>query len=710
MMCGGALSWRKLGLVAIVLALGLGMWPPAASADASPIAVDVARSVGIDFVHAPARSELPRYPDMIGGGACWGDHDQDGLMDLYLPNTWGPTGEERSRLYHNMGPDGDGWRFTDVSEKQGVALAGMGQGCTWGDYDNDGWPDLFVTFAVMADSARGHTLLRNLGDGRGFEDVTLEVGMDLEATSAGEPLCLAHHRAPDDTERSLCFGVSAAWLDHDLDGDLDLYVGNYVDVPHGACRYTSLPNPVTCQGQRNHLWRNDGGIFHEIGMVAGVAYNSEPSGGRTLGVVATDIDGDTWPDIYTANDYDANGLFINERDGTFREVALDLGVAARGHTFVEENGHRAGMGIDAQDIDDDGRVDLLSTHLKGQYDAIYLGTGKAGSPAWKEIAEDSDALTTVAKAQSRWGGGFIDLDLDGRKDYFVVGGHQYNHEPGAVHLARQTDDGLELLTAPEWPYGEDSPDAWRNHRSAAYADYDNDGDLDLLVGVLETRRGDIDDRRPRLLRFDVAGADGPRSVRVVLEGTDSGRDAFGAHVIVETDDGRRQHMWKTSGASYGSGHDPRLLFGLGDQARGTVTVVWPGGSEQGPVAFDLGDAPTQTVRVVEENTRPPAMPAWTTLGDDGVLRWAKSLAVDFAAYRVYDGNAIVAELDDRDTTTFDATGEGPYRVTVVDTGGFESTERTDLSDGSFAALPGIGPSHGLMAGLAAACLLLRRRR
>ncbi|MBW3581530.1 MAG: CRTAC1 family protein [Euryarchaeota archaeon] len=704
--------WRAGWAITIVLGIAV---PVAGATDApTPLAVDVTEDVGIGFVHAPSRSDLPRFPDYMGGGACWGDYDGDGRMDLYLPDMLGPSGTERSTLYRNAGPDDEGtWRFEDVTETQAVDLQGMGLGCVWGDYDNDGWPDLFVTFATMADSARGHTLLRNLGDGRGFEDVTRAVGMDLQAADE-DPPCLAMHRTADGEVRTLCFGVSAAWLDFDLDGDLDLYVGNYVEIPHGACRFTSFPNPLSCQGQPNHLWQNDGdGTFTEIGREAGVAFNSDRSGGRTLGVVATDVDGDTWPDIYVANDFDANALFLNQRDGTFREVARDRGVAATGHTFKEENGHRAGMGVDAQDLDGDGLVDLLSTHLRDQYDSVYLGGRDGRKAVWSEVADESAALGTIARSISRWGGGFVDLDLDGHKDYLVVAGNQYNQDPGPVHLARQVDGELVLEEAPRWPFGEDSPDSWRNHRGAAFADYDDDGDMDVLVGVLPTKGEDTPEPRPRLLRFDivdhatsVAQNSGPHFLRIVLIGTDSTRDGFGTHVRVETADGHVQHLWKTSGASYGSGHDSRLLFGLGDETRGTVTVTWPGGKVQGLLGFDLGEATGNTLRTVEKNTDPPAAPTWTEHGDDGILRWGRSMAADFSAYRVYDGADLLAEVDDRAATSLAVEGTGPFRVTVVDTAGHESGDE----EGPFAALPMTGLPHVVLAMCALVIAARRSRR
>lgn len=691
----------------------LAPWLGSAAAAPQVLATDVAEEAGLDFVHAPARMEVARFPDFTGGGACWGDHDQDGRLDLFLPDGLGPSGEERSRLYQNDGPDYEGvWRFRDVTDENGIDLSGIGQGCVWGDYDNDGRQDLFVTFATMAGSPQGHTLLRNLGPGRGFEDVTVAAGMDLKHQEEERASCRAVHRSSDGSFLPLCFGVSAAWLDFDLDGDLDLYVGNYVEVPHGNCRYTAFPNPTSCQGQANHLWRNEGdGTFIEIGLDAGVAYNSDRSGGRTLGVVATDIDGDGWPDLYAANDYDANALYLNRHDGTFGEVAVARGVDATGNTFLDDSRHRAGMGIDAQDLDDDGDIDLLSTHLRGQYDAVYMGEQKGGTMVWEEVAGDSDALTTIARTESRWGGGFVDLDLDGWKDYLVVAGHQYNHAPGPIHLARQEEGRFALLEAPEWPFGEDAPDAWRNHRGAAFADYDDDGDMDVLVGVLRTVDRDDLPARPRLLRFDVVRetgtgrAEGPHYLRVVLEGTDATRDAYGAHVLVETTDGQRQHLWRSSGGSYGSGHDPRLLFGLGQRTEGTVTVTWPGGHTQGPVPFDVSGTTGTTLHLVEENRRPPPMPAWVEEADDGTLRWGRSMAADFAAYRVYADGALVAERTERDTTQLSVEGPGPYRVTVVDTAGHESVEHVGAD---VAALPGFGLSHLVVCGVLLVAVASRR--
>ncbi|MBW3581519.1 MAG: VCBS repeat-containing protein [Euryarchaeota archaeon] len=652
---------------------------PAVSAEegAFVLARDVIDDSGIGFTQAPNRLGPPEpdieppvyqvFQETTTGGACWGDYDVDGRLDLFVTDSYGPEDEGHGRLYRNLGREADGVvRFADVTEAQGVLVKGIGQGCVWGDYDNDGWPDLFLTFSAVDYALQTNVLFHNKGDGTGFEDVSETAGVSGDADDRDSDWSCNAKIKTDDGFLNKCWSMSAAWIDYDLDGDLDLYVGNYVDESGSACTENPFPNPILCNGQPNRMYRNDGGHrFTEVGGLLQVDTNREATFGRSLGVVATDIDGDTLPDIYVANDFDANGLYLRNRIGNFRNVgsALEvdgLGEKLRGTTLY---GHRAGMGIDAADYNNDGAVDLVTTHLRAQYDAVYLASEPG---AWHDVGNRSATLREIAWSISRWGGGFVDLDRDGWKDYLAVSGHQFSSRPGPVSLAINRmgeagvprtaeevlvsdEDTWRLATAPYWPFGNDSVESWHNHRGAAFADYDDDGDMDLFVTALESHKAGLG--RPKLLRFDALGAepevdhpDNPardsRWLRVTLEGTDNARDAIGAKVQVITGDGSSQWQWRSSGASYGGNNDPRLLFALGGETRGEVVVTWPGKPDAPQtLPFDLGSDKGRTLHIVEVESAPPARPEWRgePVSESDALRlsWSMNQAVDFAHHKVY---------------------------------------------------------------------------
>lgn len=704
------------------------------------LARDAIEGSGIDFVHAGHRVDrYQAFAETTMGGACWGDYDADGDVDLFVPDSLGPDDEGRSRLYRNDGPGPEGThRFTDVTEDAVPDRPGMAQGCVWGDYDADGHLDLFVTYVVADYSFQGPVLYRNI-DGARFEDVTEEAGISGDA---GDPdsdeACLAQAEDDDGDLHGLCFTVAAAWLDYDLDGDLDLYLGNYVNHPEGSCSDARSPNPILCTGQPNRLFRNEAdGTFTEVGRSAKADVNGEVTKGRSLGIVATDINGDSWPDIYVANDFDANALYLSMKNGVFSQASFHSNSDGIGPRINKGVHHRAGMGLDATDLDNDGRVDLLSTHLGMQYDAVLLARHDEDKLYWEEVADNSSGVEAMARTVSRWGGGFTDFDLDGHKDIFAVSGHQYAEIPGPMTLLMREDGDYIAQTAPHWPFGNDTTESHRNYRGAAIADYDDDGDMDLFLTALEDKEGP---GIPRLLAFHTADTTGMGAhpdnpgrghhwLRIALEATDSARAAIGAHVAVTLEDGTTVHEWMKSGGSYANDNDPRLLLGLGDQSKGEVTIVWPGGTRDGPHPFDLEDRPGTTLHFVEPNERPPVPARWTADAEPEngavTVRWAGTHVPDFAAYKVYLGHgrvepgrtgledAEVFTFEDRDTheATIPVPGGGDVwlRTTVVDKDGFESApsgfERLTIEDNFLPV-----PSGLLVAMLAVAVIAIARRR
>jgi len=510
----------------------------------APIAVrfaDVAQQAGIDFIHDNAASPEKFLIETMGSGAAWLDFDKDGFLDAYLVNSaatevYKPSKPLRSVLYRN---NGDG-TFEDVTATAGVGAAGLfGMGVAAGDFDNDGDTDLFV-----AGYARS-ILYRNNGDGT-FEDVTAKAGV-------GNPRK---------------WGSSAAWFDYDNDGRLDLVIANYLDwSPEnnlfcGEQRrgYRSYCHPNKYRGQPATLYRNQGdGTFEDVSGKSGIGQLP----GNGLGVVCFDYDDDGWMDVFVANDSMQNFLFHNRGDGTFEEVSLPAGVA-----YGENGEAEAGMGTDAADIDGDGRLDLYLTHLDFEFDRLYRNTSDGAfedTTFRAKLGYDSFQV-------SGFGVRFVDYDNDGRRDIFTVNGHvldniQLYHaetayaEPKMVY--RNVGGTFENTTERL------GPDVLRARvsRAAAFGDYDNDGDLDVLV----SNNG----QAAELLRND--GGNTNHWVQIHLIGAASNRDGVGARVTVVAGD-LTQYDQRKGGMSYQAAHDPRLHFGLGKRTRvDRIEVRWPSG-------------------------------------------------------------------------------------------------------------------------------------
>jgi hypothetical protein len=500
-----------------------------------PIAfVDVSARSGITFHHDNQASAGKRLTETMGAGAAWIDYDNDGLLDAYLVNS---HPGKRSALYRNTGEGA----FIDVTEKAGAGAEGiLGMGVAVADYDNDGDQDVYVL------GYHRSILYRNEGNGR-FADVTQSAG----AANPGK------------------WASSAAWLDYDRDGWLDVVIANYVDwtpennIYCGEPRpgYRSYCHPNKYKGQTPTLLRNNrDGTFRDVSRASGVG--SQPGNG--LGVVAFDYNRDGWTDIFIANDSMANFLFLNRRDGTFEEVAI-AACAAYG-----ENGEaEAGMGVDAADYDGDGWPDLYVTHLDLELNRLYRHNRADGFEDMTFRAGPGYQTFQL----SGFGTAFVDYDNDGLRDIFIANGHVLDnihlYHPATAHaepkfIFRNTGGRFENATPRLGP----DLAVPRVSRAAAFADYDNDGDIDVLVGN--------NGQPAQLLRNDGGNRNNWISVRLI--GTKSNRDGVGAIVTVTAGD-LKSVAERKAGYSYQAAHDPRLHFGLGRRERvDSIEVRWPGGA------------------------------------------------------------------------------------------------------------------------------------
>src|ERR1700688_4984447 len=516
--------------VFLLAALGLAPDRGGAAAPVSPVTFrDATQQAGLHFVHNNGAFGKKFLPETLGPGVAFIDYDNDGWPDIFLVNgtDWPGHAQKRTtpKLYHN---NHDG-TFTDVTHKAGLDVEMYGLGVAVGDYDNDGFDDLFVT-------ARGQgRLFHNNGNGT-FTDVTLKAGLS--------------------GPREL--STSAAWVDYDKDGRLDLVVGNYVQWTLETDLYCTLDGksksyctPESYKGTAVRLWHNRGdGTFEDATQKAGLG---EPTS-KTLGVAVLDYDNDGWPDLLFSNDTQPNKLYHNNGNGTFTEKAVVAGVA-----FSEDGVARAGMGVDTADYDRSGNTSLMITNFSNQMISLYHNEGKG---LFVDEAPRSDvgraSLLTLG-----FGCFFFDYDLDGWPDILVANGHidpdiqkvqvnvKYSEPP---HLFRNLGGGkfAEVTRSAGAEFA-----AARVGRSAAYADVFNDGRLDVL---LSTNGG-----APHLFR-NVANGKANRSVRFKLIGTKSNRDGIGAVVRLTTIDGTQTQMLKR-GSSYLAASELVLTFGLAQFAQ-----------------------------------------------------------------------------------------------------------------------------------------------
>jgi hypothetical protein len=550
------------GRLALALSLGataaLALESPSPSPGPSaawPVTfTDVAEQAGLRHVSVYGGLERKRFIiETNGAGVAFLDYDGDGWLDaLVLSGTrledgaredaaW-PRGEApTNRLYRN---NRDG-TFADETDRAGLRRTAWSSSVCAGDYDNDGHLDLFLT------AFGRNALYRNRGDGR-FEDVTARAGLAAQATR---------------------WGSGCSFFDYDRDGRADLFVANYLSFDLATalepgqgpnCVWKGVPvncGPKGLPTDTHLLYHNAGdGTFKDVSEASGIA---RVTGRYAMTAAAADLDGDGWLDLYVACDSTAAILYRNNRDGTFTDVAVASGTA-----YNEYGGSQAGMGLGVGDFDGDGRLDLLKTHFADDIPALYRNLGRG-------LFEDAAVAAGlgVLNRYVEWGGGLVDLDNDGLQDLVYVTGNvypeierqlpQYPHRGPRVVFRNVGDGRFEDVSARSGP-GAVTP---HSSRGAAFGDFDNDGDVDLLVMNMNAP--------PSLLRNDYAGGNAWLGVR--LTGTRSDRAALGATVTV-TAGGRTQSRAVLSQSSYYSHDDLRLHFGLGAARQAErVEVRWPSG-------------------------------------------------------------------------------------------------------------------------------------
>ncbi|MEO7650165.1 MAG: CRTAC1 family protein [Bryobacteraceae bacterium] len=533
-----------------------------------PLFTDVTQLAGIRWTQFNGASPERMLVESTTGGVAFLDFDGDGQLDLFLVNGGETPGGRsktpvRNALYRNLGNG----KFEDVAAKAGVDRIPMfGMGAAVADYDNDGRPDIYVTGFPSS------TLFHNNGDGT-FRDVTAGAGV----ANSGE------------------WGASAAWFDYDRDGRLDLFVANYAEFSFNDRRRCDFNGrPAYCaqtdyKGRPPRLYHNQAdGTFRDVTETAGLLALT----GRGLGAVAIDMDGDGWPDLFVARDASPNLLLINQKNGTFRDAAFDAEVA-----FNADGIARAGMGVDAGDVDGDGRPDIVVTNFDSEYHALYLNAGKF---PYRE-ATISSKLAEHTKPYVGWGVRFLDYDNDGDLDLLIVNGHLHEmiSESNRSVTYRQpplllSNDGKGVFTNMAKSAGPAFQKGFLG-RGLAIGDFDNDGAVDAAFVSLQSQ--------PVLLRNTAAA--GKNWIGVHLRGTQSNRDAIGARLTIRKA-GKTLTRWINGGSSFLSGHDYRVVFGLGSgRAPADLEIAWPSGAVQQL----SGLAPNRYHSITEPTTKEKAQSA-----------------------------------------------------------------------------------------------------
>jgi hypothetical protein len=502
-----------------------------------PAYEDVTAQSGIDFKHSFGERRLSSIMEATGSGCAWFDYNNDGHLDLYVlsgrymegvTKFSRPEGENATnKLYRN---NGDG-TFTDVTEEAGVPGKDFGMGVTVGDYDNDGFADIYIT------NYKSAVLYHNNGDGT-FTDVTAKAGVENPH-----------------------FGVGVVFFDYDRDGLLDLYVSNYLDFdPNAKMRYFTadgFPGPLDYEGVADRLFRNNGdGRFEDVSEKAGIA---NPLG-RAMGVTVGDYNNDGWPDVYVANDTMESYLYHNRGDGTFTNVAHEVNAA-----FGAHGEGTSSMGPIFGDYNNDGWSDLFVSDMR--YHRLFLNP--AGEhPYFLDTTVESGMAENSAQYVA-WGNGFFDFDNDGWKDIFIVNGGLHWMVPMEDSLHRNRGDGTFVdVSAQAGGYFR----AKHIGRGGCFADYDNDGYLDGFIVNLGTPGVLIRNVPPEGARLNW--------LKLKLVGTKSNRDGFGARIEAVAGD-LRQVQESVSHSGYLSQGDPRVHFGLGPRRLVERLVIhWPSGITQ----------------------------------------------------------------------------------------------------------------------------------
>ncbi len=551
---------------AVLLGL-LAAWPQAS--DVAIRLVDVAEQAGITLLNICGSPSKDFIVEVNGNGAAFFDYDNDDDMDVLIVN--GSTlakikhgGDQMVALFRN---DGKG-HFADVTPASGLRARGWGMGTCIADYDNDGFQDIYVT------AFGPNVLVHNNGDGT-FTDITARAGV-------GDPR----------------WSTNCAFADYDRDGDVDLYVANYLafselTIPRrGAssnCKYLGIDvmcGPRDLAGEPDALYRNNGdGTFTDVTRAAGIV---DP-GHYGFGVIFSDLDGDSWPDIFVANDSVPNLLFRNNRNGTFSEIGLPSGLALN-----VDGKAQAGMGADAADYDGDGRLDVFVTNFSQDSNTLYHN----GAEGFFLDVSHQAGVAMPSLPYLGWGAGFADFDNDGLLDIFVANGHVYPEIDrfglGTKYLQRKQL----FQNRGKGQFKDVSEDVGggllieKSSRGAAFGDIDNDGDIDVLVINMNDR--------PTLLQNDTRSSNNWIALKLV--GRSHNRDAIGARVWLE-EEGSLQVAEVRSGGSYLSHNDMRVRFGLGRRTKvPPMKVRWPDG------AVERFDALTpNTTLVIRQGQGRPAV-------------------------------------------------------------------------------------------------------
>jgi len=507
---------------------------------------DLADKAGIQFRLLNSVSPQRYSIETMLGGVALFDYNNDGLLDIFLTNGAAIPSLEKTgpqywnRLYRN---NGDG-TFTDVTEKAGVQGVGYSMGVAAGDYDNDGYVDLYVA------GVNRNQLLHNNGNGT-FSDVTDKAGVAGLVTGYGKP-----------------WAVAAGFVDYNNDGRLDLMVVDYLNYKLADAKLCSIGEartycaPGNFQGTPNILYRNNGdGTFTDVSAASHVGRYI----GKGMGVAFADYDGDGFTDIFVTNDTSPNVLLHNKGDGTFEDVAFEQGVA-----YTSNGEAVAGMGAEFRDLDNDGRPEIFLTAMFGNTFPLYRNTGKQ----FDDVTEAS-GMTALSRQLTGWGTGAFDFDNDGNKDIFAAGGAILDNEMDVLHRPALLPDkifrneggmkftdasgtaGAALMT-PEM------------HRGAAFGDVNSDGKVDVLVSAIN--------ERPQLLINRTANAN--HWITLKLVGTKDNRDGLGTKVKIMTAEGV-QYNHATTAVGYGSASDKRVYFGLGGATViERIELAWPTGVKQ----------------------------------------------------------------------------------------------------------------------------------